>query len=260
MEALKRKQAAGHKQYQSNDKTPGGSGQGFNDEDGELAPTRASEHDAILGTPVDAGYAADSFEEHNQNQTALGKQGGLEKNGKQTSPANSKDLFQDPKVDTHDPVDLNRDRNMAGDGSNSKYDKMGVDEHVDPRMQSSKLAAANMKMNQSIKDRSRKQVKSAMNIKDNVPSMGEDAPGAVSDNQMQKGFAAPVSRVNQAGEDLKWDQDRDGVQGSGAGNEGLYDNNADEGVDQHMPEPKKRFSGIKGARAKLDGFLNRRKA
>lgn len=257
LQAIKRKRYL--KQYQSQDDSPGG-----HEQEGDLAPSSSASHshDALLGgNPVQTGMGKDTRDAGNQNQTAFGKQGGLEKHGKVSSPANSKNLFQDVKHDPHDPVDLNRDRNMAGDGSNSKYDKMGVDEHTPLQQQGSKLTSSNLNKTKSLKDRARKDVKGKMNIDDNNPSHGEDVSENIPVNEMQKGFAAPRSPSNRAGDPKsKWDQDAQGTTGLGLDGEGLYDKDNDEGLDEHIPEPNSRFSGIKGAHARLEGFLKRKQS
>ena len=178
------------------------------EEDQELAPESASKHDALLGKPGGKNdqNPAES-QEDSDNETAEGQEGFDKISHK--SPANSKNLFANPKKDTHDPVDLNKDRNMAGaDAENNQHDEMGVDVHEDPRMQSSKMAKHNAVKAEGIKNSERKMVKGDMQIPDVVPSHGEDNPDA-----------SPDEKVND----------------------------------------KPRLGGLKGARAKLDGFLSKMK-
>lgn len=211
LEAVKRKRFL--LQHESDSKGEHDEGQSTHSEDNELAPSgessQASSHDALLGKPdgKDSPMDAESPKE-GENETALGKQGGFNKTSKK-SPENSKNLFVNTKKDSHDPVDLNKNRNMAGaDRQNNQHDDMGVDVHENPRLQSSKMAFHNSKKAEAIKNSSRKEVKSDMDIEDNVPSHGEDNPDASPDN---------------------------------------------------TANDKPRLSGLKGARAKLDGFLSKMK-
>lgn len=244
------------KQFQTDDNTPGGHGQAGADD--ELAPTRASKEDALLGGTPDSSEPPSLSGTDNKNQTALGESQGFSKVDKSSAPQNSKPLFVDPKKDLHDPVDLNRHRNIAGDGSNPKYDNIGVDESVPLQQQASKLTADNASRTAALKDSSRKHVKSSMNIMDNKPTMGEDVPDAAKDMRQQKGFPAPFSKVNRSGDkSLVWDQDKDGVAGTP---DGLYEPTGEEvGDDDDLAENKSKMRGLKGARSRLDGFLSKNK-
>jgi hypothetical protein len=210
LEAVKRKRAM--IQYQSKD-AEDPNHDGMDKDDGELAPdgsaNKASTHDALLGHPdgKDTGNEAETPEE-SKNETAEG-QDGFPNISHASAPGNSKNLFVNPKKDTHDAVDLNRDRDMAGvEGDSNQHDDMGVDTHKDVRRQSSGLAHKNAVKAEGIKNAVRKDVKSKVEIPDNVPSHGEDAKDAVS-----------------------------GVQSDNPG----------------------KLTGMKSARAKLDGFLSKMK-
>lgn len=209
LEAVKRKRLM-IQQHETDNSSEHAEGEGA-DTDGELAPASGSStKDALLGKPVGESEPspAESLSD-SDNETQLGTEGGFNKISKATAPANSKNLFQNPKKDTHDPVDLNKDRNMAGpDAENNQHDEMGVQPHQDVRMQSSLMAKKNAIKDEGIKSFARKDVKSKMNIADVVPSHGEDNPDA-----------SPDEEVND----------------------------------------KPRLSGMKGARAKLDGFLSKMK-
>jgi len=260
MEAMKRKRAM-IQQHEEDSKGPHAAGQSPGDD--ELAPASgASKRDALLGKP-DGKNSYKDAESHEEakNETMLGQEGGFNKEV-HTSPSNSKVMFHDPKEDTHDPVDLNRHRNMAGDGSNSKYDKMGVDEHKDVRLQSSKMAFKNAKKAEGLKYDALKKVKADMDIKSGIESHGRDAgkdvEDAVSDNEMQKGFSAPMSKVNRSGsKEQMWDQDKEGSHDEG----GLYAEEGAEGDgDMESSKMRGKMSGLKGARARLDGFLSKMKS
>jgi hypothetical protein len=259
LEAVKRKryQIQQHEEDQTGEDSEGQSARMGDD---ELAPVSGShQRDALLGKPETEGEPGDVKDESHQNQTELGKQGGFNKLDKAGAPENSKNLFHDPKKDTHDAVDLNKHRNMAGDGSNSKYDKMGVNEHKDVRLQSSNLAKKNAIKAEAIKGQSRKSVKSSMDIADNEPSHGEDVQDAVKDNQQQPGFAAPHSKVNGSGsKSQEWDQDKEGASGSG----GLYADNDGDGEDEEDSDtaPSGARRAMKKARGKLEGFLSKMKS
>jgi hypothetical protein len=268
LEAVKRRKFT--KQYESDSDGEHAEGQGSEIGDQELAPssgmsktTGSHERDALLGHPSAHPALKDTRPADLQGETQLGEEQGFDKEmGHVSAPANSKNLFHDPKVDTHDPVDLNRHRNMAGDGSNPKYDKMGVDEHTDVRKQSSKLAGVNARKGEGLKDKERSFVKSKMDISSPKASSdreaGMDASGVVGDNSMQKGFKAPFSKVNRSGDKSQgWDQDSEGPNAKGA----MYaeGGESDHDGDEEGSSMKPRMTGLKGARAKLDGFLSKMK-
>ena len=206
LEAVKRKRFL--LQHETDSTGEHDEGQSTHSDDDELAPNSSASHDALLGKPGGKNSMSPAEDhEDSENETAEG-QDGFPKVSK-TSPANSKNLFADPKKDTHDPVDLNHDRNMAGsDATNTQHDEMGVNVHKDVRSQSSNMAKNNAVKDEGIKSSSRAGVKSDMQIPDVTPSHGEDNPEA-----------SPTNNVND----------------------------------------KPRLTGMKGARAKLDGFLAKRK-
>jgi len=181
------------------------------DKDQELAPERDNMENS----------AHDVRSPMHQNQTALGKEG-FAKEEHVGGPLNSKNMFHDPKKDTHDEVDLNSDRNMAGSGGGleTKYDKMGVDEHKDVRAQSSHLAKANMHKAGALKSASRHAVQGSMDIHDKDASSdreaGDDVTDALGDEPEGKGSS-----------DIAFDSGRGGA--------------------------------MKAARGKLEGFLSKRK-
>ena len=212
MEAMKRKRALLHEEHDG-EHAQGQSAMTGNE---ELAPARgAHKSDAMLGHPDGKNTEQDarSSTEY-ENQTELGKQGGFD-HEVHSSPVNSKNMFHDPKKDTHDDADPNMHRNMAGDGGglNAKYDKMGVDEHKDVRHQSSSMAKHNMDKGEALKHQELSKVQGKTAI-------GHHAA-------MQPGI----------------DSDSD--------HEIEAENDGDEA-------PKSHF-GMKGARAKLDGFLSKMK-
>lgn len=222
LEAVKRKRAQ-LQQHEEDSTGEHAEGQSAETGDEELAPASGgSKRDALLGKPdgKDSNAPAESHEE-SQNQTKLGASGGFDKEV-HTSPANSKNLFHDPKKDTHDPVDLNRHKLMGADegGVSNKYDKMGVNEHLDVRKQSSVLAKHNATKDEGLKNRALASVKAKLNISSPKASSdgeaGMDGGDAVSDNETE-----------------------------GDGNEGGFGGG--------------KLSGLKGARARLDGFLSKMK-
>jgi hypothetical protein len=212
LEAVKRKRAL--IQYQKED--PDVNSQSKDEDNEDLAPAganKASEHDALLGTP-DGKNSSEPAESSSDadNQTALGKEQGFDRESHE-SPANSKNLFLDPKKDTHDPVDLNKHRDMAGrEGERNQNDDMGVDVHQDVRRQSSKLAGKNAVRAEGLKNSFRNDVKGKMDLSSKMASSdgdaGKDAPDA----------AAAIN-----------------------------------------PDNPGKLTGMKSARAKLDGFLSKMK-
>ena len=258
LEAMKRKRAM-IQQHEEDAQGEHAASQSSQSDDQELAPSRGSEKDTLMSKAgKEPGNAESSRDE--DNQTALGEQGGFDHVDHASAPENSKVLFHDPKKDTHDPADLNRNRNMAGDGSNSKYDKMGVDEHKDVRHQSSKLAGENAVKNEGLKKSVLGDVKSKVNLKSPMASQGEeagmDAEDSLRDNSQQAGFKAPFSKVNRSGSKSQdWDVDKEGANNKG----GLYAEEGNEDGDEEGSEMKPKMTGLKGARAKLDGFLSKMK-
>lgn len=190
IEAMKRKRAMLKSEHDSYDS--GGEGEG--DDDNELAPMSGShKRDALLGEPEgsNAEENAESPEEE-KNETALGEEGGFDHIEHAAAPANSKNLFHDPKKDTHDEVDPNMHRNMAGDGGGleTKYDKMGVNEHKDVRAQSSQMAKHNMQKNAAIKKKEHSLVASKTNTQAPAASHGEDVHDAVAgDDERMQGYS-----------------------------------------------------------------------
>lgn len=183
LEAVKRKRAA--IQYQKDDSNVNEQSKD-EDSDGELAPegnaNKGSDHDALLGSPdgKDSKMPAESSEQ-DDNQTALGHSGGFNKQIKANAPENSKNLFVNPKKDTHDPVDLNKDRNMAGEqGESNQQDEMGVEPHEDVRSQSSALAGKNAVKAEGIKKAFGKTIGSKLDVNTSDPGKGEDSPDPVS--------------------------------------------------------------------------------
>lgn len=185
LEAVKRKRYQ-IQQHEEDQTGPDNEGEGARMGDDELAPASGSHNrDALLGKPETEPEPTDEKSETHQNETELGQEGGFNKVIKAGAPANSKNLFHDPKKDTHDPVDLNKHRNMANTGLNEKYDKMGVNEHKDVRLQSSNLAKRNAIKDEGIKKQSRSAVKSSMDMPDIEPTNSEDVQDAVHDNEQQ---------------------------------------------------------------------------
>lgn len=208
LEAIKRKRSL--IQYQKDDHDVNEQSES-EDSDGELAPegnsNKGSDHDALLGSPggKDSMAPAESSEE-GQNQTALGHSGGFNKEI-HSSPKNSKNLFVNPKKDTHDPVDLNKNRDMAGvEGESNQHDEMGINPHEEVRSQSSALAGKNAVKSEGIKKVFGKNIGSKLDVNMSDPGKGEDSPD-------------PVAAVN---------SDNPG-----------------------------KFTGMKSARAKLDGYLSK---
>jgi hypothetical protein len=218
---------------------------------GQLKMNEGTEEEALHGekVPGPIGHGSDM----GQGQTALGKEG-FDHEEHAGAPENSKPMFHDPKKDTHDAVDLNKHRNMAGDGSNPKYDKMGVDEHKDVRLQSSHLARANAVHAENLKAKSRHQVQSAMNIDDKDASHGEEVEDAFGNHEQEQGFAAPKSKVNKSGKEMASDQDREGANG----HEGLYADKEGDGAEEDSDVAPSRGGAMKRARGKLEGFLSKK--
>ena len=272
MEAIKRKKF--QKQYESDSEGEHSEGQSAKEGDQELAPeggmsphSEQGSHsrDALLGHPPEHPALKATRPADLQGETQLGKEIGFDHES-HGSPANSKNLFIDTKKDPHDPVDLNRHRNMAGDGSNPKYDNMGVDEHVDVRKQASKLTGKNAIAGEAQKRHERGFVKSKMDIASKESSAGSDfgrdagtdSEDAVKHNSLQAGFGAPQSKVNRSGSAKQgWDMDEEGANGRDsfykAGGETDHDG------DEEGHSMKSRMTGFKSARAKLDGFLSKMK-
>lgn len=183
LEAVKRKRFL--LQHEQDSSEEHNEGQSTHSDDDELAPNSSASHDALLGKP---GGKNDQDPAESQadsdNETAEG-QDGFPKISKATAPENSNNQFLNPKKDTHDPVDLNADKNMAGpDAENTQHDEMGVDTHKDVRTQSSKMAKNNAHKDEGIKNSTRKDVKGKMSIPDVVPSHGEDNPDASPDERV----------------------------------------------------------------------------
>jgi hypothetical protein len=255
LEAVKRKryQIQQHEEDATGEHADGQSSQ---DGDDELAPVGGSgKKDALMGGKPDTeGEPGNTRDPMKQGQTKLGEEGGFD-HEEHSSPENSKNLFQDPKKDTHDSVDLNAHRNMAGDGSNSKYDKMGVDDHKDVRMQSSKMAGLNARKGEALKAKSRGATQSAMNIHEPDAGMGDDVPDAFGNHEQQKGFPAAKSKINRFGsKSIQPDQDEEGANGKG----GLYADDRDSGAEDDEDSLPK-GSAMKRARGKLEGFLSKMK-
>lgn len=164
----------------------------------ELAPMSGShKKDALLGEP-EGSNAEENAEtpEEEKNETALGEEGGFDHVEHASAPENSKNQFHDPKKDTHDEVDPNMHRNMAGEGGGleTKYDKMGVSEHKDVRLQSSKMAKHNMQKAAEIKGKEHAIVASKMKTQAPMASHGEDAHDAVAgDNEQMQ--VSPMKRA-----------------------------------------------------------------
>jgi len=248
--AVKRKRAD-LQQHEEDSKGPHAEGQSAKDGDDELAPARG-EGEAGTMKSREEKYG-DTRDADVQGETREGLSG-FDKIDKSTAPANSKNLFHDPKVDTHDDADPNMQRNMAGDGSNSKYDKMGVDEHEDPRLQSSKMAATNMAKNKALKLAAHNKIDRDVNVDgDGMDDHGEGSFEGKINQQQQKGFPARKSKVNMSGDKEQMpDQDMEGVAGKG----GLY---AEHGEGDEQREAFRQKGPMKMARAKLDGFLGKMK-
>lgn len=252
MEAVKRRKFV--KQHEEDSHGEHAQGQSAMTGDDELAPARgAAGKDVNLGGhPDDSGAPQETRDAAHQGQTKLGMEG-FDHVDKSSAPVNSKPMFHDPGKDTHDDADPNMHRNMAGDGSNSKYDKMGVDEHKDVRLQSSDMAKSNMMRGSAGKMAARKMVGDATNVERNPVDHGESVVSGQQNNQQQKGFAAPMSKVNKSGDKgMAWDQDEEGA----SGGSGLY--GADGEEDQQREALKNK--GMKGARSRLEGFLSKKKA
>lgn len=194
LEALKRKRS--QIQYESDSKGPHAGGQSEETGDEELAPVGGSaKHDAMLGKPGGHNSSADAeSESESENQNAMGEGGDGFQDGPDShasAPKNSRSLFQDPKKDTHDEVDPNMHRNMAGDGGGleTKYDDMGVDVHKDVRSQSSHMAKHNMGKAEALKHKEAGLVGRKTQTDLHDPGKGEDAHDAVAgDNEKMQGY------------------------------------------------------------------------
>jgi hypothetical protein len=193
IEAVKRKRAM-IQQHEEDSKGPHAEGQSAQTGDEELAPeSGSSNRDALLGKPGGTNHEEDAESpEEEGNDTELGEEGGFDHISKDSAPENSKVLFQDPKKDTHDEADPNMHRNMAGDGGGlaTKYDKMGVKEHTDPRLQSSHMAKRNMGRAEGVKSKEHALVAQKTHTQAPRASHGEDVHDAVAgDNEQMQGYS-----------------------------------------------------------------------
>jgi hypothetical protein len=205
LEAVKRKRYM--IQSQSESLGPKGQGGEGSEESDELAPEGSASKDALLGKPVSKDSSPDTRDSGEQGETALGQEGGFD-HEEHKSPENSKNLFLNPKKDTHDAVDLNKNRNMAGsEGENTQHDEMGVDAHRDVRLQSSNMAKKNAFRAEGAKDEARKTVKGQMAMPNLTPSQGEeagkDSPEAT---KAEEGSRKPASFVGMKGARAKLDK------------------------------------------------------
>jgi len=168
--------------------------------DDELAPVSAShEHDALLGNPAKVGkgkLVEDAIQDgEKDNQVAEGMRG-FGKDGK-PAPDNSHDDFFDTKKDSHDPVDLNEHRNMAGaDGESNQMDHMGVHAGKDVRLQSSAMAKHNAMNNEHIKKESRGVVKKAIGINQPDANPGDGLGDGDGPTDEKSGMKLARSRMN----------------------------------------------------------------
>jgi hypothetical protein len=149
-------------------------------EENGLAPVSqahgGSEHDVLRGGTPDGqnSKAPAETRDEDDNQTELGQEGGFDHISK-GSPVNSKTLFQNPKVDTHDDADPNMGKQMSGEqGESNQTDQMHVNVGDDPRKHSAPQTESNMAKMKAQKGATLATAKEDMHMSNVVPSHGED--------------------------------------------------------------------------------------